>query len=53
MRARAGGRDFSGVIRVQEFVQPEGEVEHKLYAPGAGVILENPPGGRSRSPRCR
>ena len=46
MRARAGGRDFTGVIRVQEFVQPEGEVEYKLYAPGAGVIVEYPPDAR-------
>ena len=53
MRARAGGRDFSGVIRVQEFVQPEGEVEYKLYAPGAGVILEYPPGGRIAFAGCR
>lgn len=26
------------VIRVQEFIQPEGEVEHKLYARGIGLV---------------
>lgn len=46
MRARIGGRDFTDVIRIQEFVQPEGEVEYKLYAPGAGVIVEYPPDAR-------
>jgi hypothetical protein len=53
MRARAGGRDFTAAIRVQEFVQPEGEVEYKLYAPGAGVILEYPPDGRIAFAGCR
>ena len=53
MRARAGGRDFTGVIRIQEFVQPEGEVEYKLYAPGAGVIVEYPPGARIAFAGCR
>src|SRR5918997_2960913 len=46
MRARAGGGDFTAVIRVQEFVQPEGEVEYKLYARGTGLIVEYPPDGR-------
>jgi hypothetical protein len=27
-------------------VQPEGEVEYKLYAPAAGVIVEYAPDGR-------
>ena len=53
MRARVRGRDFSAVIRVQEFVQPEGEVEYKLYAPGIGVILEYPPDGRIAFAGCR
>jgi hypothetical protein len=53
MRARAGGRDFTGVIRIQEFVQPEGEVEYKLYAPAVGVILEYPPDGRIAFAGCR
>jgi hypothetical protein len=53
MRARVGGRDFTDVIRIQEFVQPEGEVEYKLYAPGAGVIVEYPPDARIAFAGCR
>ena len=53
MRARVGGRIVTGVIRVQEFIQPEGAVEHKLYAPGTGVIAEYPPGGRVTYAGCR
>jgi hypothetical protein len=53
MRARSGGRDYADVIRVQEFIQPEGEVEYKLYAPGVGVIVEYPPDGRIALQRCR
>jgi hypothetical protein len=53
MRARAGGRDFSGVIRIQEFIQPEGEVEYKLYAPGVGVLVEYPPDARIVFAGCR
>jgi hypothetical protein len=53
MRARVHRRDFTGVIRVQEFVQPEGEVEYKLYAPGVGVIVEYPPDGRIAFAGCR
>jgi hypothetical protein len=46
LRARVRGRIVTGVIRVQEFIQPEGEVEYKLYAPGIGVVAEYPPDGR-------
>ena len=53
MRARAAGRDFTGVIRIQEFIQPEGEIEYKLYAPGVGVIVEYPPDGRIAFAGCR
>ena len=53
MRAKAGGRLFSDVIRVQEFIQPEGEVEYKLYARGTGVIAEYPPDGRVVLRGCR
>jgi hypothetical protein len=53
MRARAGGRDFTGVIRIQEFIQPEGEVEYKLYAPGVGLIVEYPPDARTAFAGCR
>ena len=53
LRARAGGRLHRDVIRVQEFVQPEGDVEYKLYAPGVGVITEYEPDGRSVLRGCR
>jgi hypothetical protein len=52
MRARAGGRSFTGVIRIQEFTQPEGEVEYKLYAPGVGVIIEYEPDARIAFAGC-
>ena len=53
MRSLVDGRMFHDVIRVQEFVQPEGEVEYKLYAPGIGLIVEYPPDGRSALVGCR
>ena len=53
MRARAAGRDFTGVIRIEEFIQPEGEIKYKLYAPGVGVIVEYPPDGRIAFAGCR
>ncbi len=53
MRARVHGRDFGDVIRIQEFVQPEGEVEYKLYAAGVGLIVEYPPDGRVALAGCR
>ena len=53
LRAQAGGRLYRDVIRVSEFVQPEGEVEQKLYAPGVGQVTEYPPGGRAELVACR
>lgn len=53
LRVRVRGRLFTGVIRIQEFVQPEGEVEYKLYAPGVGVIVEYAPDGRIAFAGCR
>jgi hypothetical protein len=53
MRARVGGRLYTDVIRVQEFIQPEGEVEYKLYARGTGLIVEYPPDARVELSRCR
>jgi hypothetical protein len=53
LRARAGGKFYTGVIRVSEFTQPDGEVEYKLYAPGVGVITEYPPDGRTVLHHCR
>ena len=52
LRARAGGRLHTGVIRVSEFTQPEGEIEYKLYAPGVGVITEYAPDGRAVLHHC-
>ena len=52
LRARAGGKLYTNVIRVQEFIQPEGEIEYKLYAPGVGLITEYPPDGRAVLHRC-
>lgn len=52
-RVRRGGRLYTGVIRVQEFIQPEGDVEYKLYAPGTGLIAEFPPDGRVVLHHCR
>lgn len=52
MRARAAGRTFTGVIRIQEFIQPEGEVEYKLYAPDVGLLVEYPPDGRTALTGC-
>jgi hypothetical protein len=53
MRSLVDGRMFGDVIRIQEFTQPEGEVEYKLYAPGVGVIVEYPPDGRVAFTGCR
>ena len=53
MRGKAAGRIHRNVIRIQEFIQPEGEVEYKLYAPGVGKITEYPPDGRAELKRCR
>jgi hypothetical protein len=53
LRAKAGGKLYTNVIRVQEFIQPEGEIEYKLYAPGVGLITEYPPDGRTALRGCR
>jgi hypothetical protein len=53
LRARVNGRLLTDIIRIQEFIQPEGEIEHKLYAPGVGLIVEYPPDGRSALVGCR
>lgn len=53
LRALANGELYTDVIRVQEFIQPEGEVEYKLYAPGVGLIVEYPPDGRTEFAGCR
>ena len=53
MRAKAAGELHTGVIRISEFIQPEGEVEQKLYAPGVGKVAEYPPTGRAELAGCR
>ena len=53
MRAQAAGRLHTRVIRISEFIQPEGETEQKLYAPGVGKITEYPPDGRAELVGCR
>jgi len=53
LRVKANGRLHTGVIRIQEFIQPEGEVEYKLYAPGVGLVVEYPPDGRKAFAGCR
>lgn len=40
------------VIRISEFIQPEGEVEWKLYASGIGVVAEYEPGAASFFAGC-
>jgi hypothetical protein len=53
LRTEAAGRVFTDVIRVQEFTQPEGELEYKLYATGIGMIVSYDPDGRSELVGCR
>ena len=53
LRADVRGRVVTDVIRVQEFIQPEGTVEHKTYAPGLGVIDEYAAGGHTSFAGCR
>jgi hypothetical protein len=53
MRAKVAGKLLNRVIRISEFIQPEGEMEQKLYAPGLGKILEYPPDGRAELVGCR
>jgi len=53
LRTKVGGRVLTDVIRVQEFIQPEGAVEYKLYAAGVGTVAEYPPGARVFFAGCR
>ena len=50
---RAGGREHRDVIEVRESIEPENEVELKLYARGVGVVRESPPDGRMELVGCR
>ena len=51
-RAKVGRTLYTDVIRTSEFIQPEGDVEYKLYAPGVGTIVEYEPEGASSLVRC-
>ncbi len=53
LRAEVGGRIVDDVIRVSEFIQPEGESEHKTYARGVGLIAEYAPDGTAFFAGCR
>lgn len=53
LRTKVGKRVRTDVIRIQEFIQPEGEIEYKLYASGIGTVAEYPPGGRVVFAGCR
>jgi hypothetical protein len=53
LRTKAAGRLFTDVIRVQEFIQPQGELEYKLYASGTGTIVSYDPESRSELVGCR
>ena len=53
LRAKVDGRIVDDVLRIQEFIQPEGDVEYKTYARGLGVIAEYPPGGQVTYAGCR
>ena len=52
LRAQAGGQLYTRVVRVQEFVQPEGELEYKLYGAGAGIIVSYDPESRTELVGC-
>ncbi len=53
LRTKVDGRVMTDVIRVQEFIQPEGAVEYKLYAAGVGSVAEYPPGAHVAFAGCR
>jgi hypothetical protein len=53
LRYKVHGSIHTGVIRVSEFIQPEGEFEYKLYAPGIGTLVEYEPDARAEFAGCR
>lgn len=38
--------DFTACIRTEDFAPLDDVTEHKVYCPGVGLVLEEPPGGR-------
>jgi hypothetical protein len=53
LRVGIRGVVYTDAIGIQEFIQPEGEVEYKVYAPGVGLVVEYPPDGRIALVGCR
>jgi hypothetical protein len=51
-QARVGGRTYEDVIVVEESIQPDDELEDKLYAKGVGNIEELPPDGEVHLVKC-
>jgi hypothetical protein len=52
-KVRVRGKTYRRVLKVRERIQPEGEREIKLYAPGVGNISERPPEGRVELVGCK
>ena len=50
-KARINGHTYRDLVRVREFQDKE-DVEFKLYAPGFGVVRENPSAGRIELKGC-
>lgn len=53
LRTKVAGRVMTDVIRVQEFIQPQGSVEYKLYASGVGSVAEYQSDARVTFAGCR
>jgi hypothetical protein len=50
--AKVGGKTYEDVIVVEENIQPDDEIEDKLYAKGIGNIQELPPDGEAHLVKC-
>jgi len=51
-QAKVGGKTYDDVIVVEERIQPDDEIEDKLYARGIGNIQELPPDGEAHLVKC-
>jgi hypothetical protein len=51
-QAKVGGKTYKDVIVVEERIQPDDEIEDKLYARGIGNIQELPPDGEAHLVKC-